>query len=247
MTQLTRIAICNLQTGIGTTRGYWQYLTTGWKYFLPRGPEHVRRAAAFLRSEAIDVVAFCEIEGGSKRSRGIDQVAMISELTSLRRTTFFPTLAIGRRINQGNAICTGFPLQHVKNHALPGMEPRFLSEAKIRIGVRDVRIFVTHLSLELKIRTPQIRHIANLVHQRHEAPTILAGDFNIAHEAELTLLAHSNLAKTASVATFPSWKPTKYVDHLFFSREFTVAESHTFNERRFSNHLPFIAAVELSD
>lgn len=170
---------------------------------------------------------------------------MISELMDLKRNTFFPTLVIGERINQGNAVITRFLLRHVKNHALPGIgEPRFLSEAQVRIDDLDVRIFVTHLSLELKIRTPQIHHIAEII-GRHEAPTILAGDFNIAHEAELTLLTESNLVKATSAATFPSWKPTKYLDYLFFSQDFRVAESHTFNGMRFSDHLPFIAAVEL--
>src|SRR5690554_687457 len=63
-----RIAVCNLQSGIGTTRGYWQYLTTGWKYWLPHDSNPILEAARFLREARIDLALVNEIEGGSRRS-----------------------------------------------------------------------------------------------------------------------------------------------------------------------------------
>src|SRR5690606_8684199 len=100
-----RIAVCNLQSGIGTTRGYWQYLTTGWKYGMPHDSIPVERAADFLREEDIDVVALSEVEGGSRRSRGIDQLELLAQRSGLREQVFFPTLVLGRRVNQGNGVC----------------------------------------------------------------------------------------------------------------------------------------------
>lgn len=61
MAEQLRAATCNLQTGIGTTRGYWRYLLTGWKYLLPHGSAPVRQASSFLTSERVDVAARCEI------------------------------------------------------------------------------------------------------------------------------------------------------------------------------------------
>ncbi len=67
---ILRIAVANLQTGIGTTRGYWHYLTTAWKYRLAHDSRPIEQAARFLREADIDIAALCEIEGGSRRTRG---------------------------------------------------------------------------------------------------------------------------------------------------------------------------------
>jgi endonuclease/exonuclease/phosphatase family metal-dependent hydrolase len=240
-----RIAICNLQSGVGTTRGYWQYLTTAWKYFLPRGSTPVRKALRFLQDEQIDVAAFCEIEGGSRRTRGIDQVRKISEGTDLVHNVFFPTLVLGVRVNQGNAVCSKFPVRFVENHALSGVgEPRFLSEAELEVAGGSVRLFVTHLSLNRKIREPQIHDIAEVV-AGGDVPTILAGDFNVTTEAELDLLRDTNLEMAASAPTFPSWKPSRGLDYLFFSDHFSVRETRVFDRFLFSDHLPFLAEVRM--
>src|SRR5690606_31442920 len=176
MTTKLRIAVCNLQAGIGTTRGYWQYLTTGWKYGMPHDSRPIERAADFLREEDIDVAALSEVEGGSRRSRGVDQLDLLATRSGLRDQHFFPTLMLGR------------PIIPVHNHPLPGHgEPRFLSEVRLILDDRDCRLFITHLSLDTPIRAPQIHHIAEHV-GRQDVPTILAGDFNVKEDAELALL-----------------------------------------------------------
>lgn len=240
-----RISICNLQTGIATTRGYWHYLTTAWKYMVPHRSKGIRSAARYLEEEQIDVASLCEVDGGSRRTQGVDQLAALSALTGLPHQAFFPTLVVGSRINQGNAVCSRFPATIIKNHALPGHgEPRFVSEAELSIGGTAVRLFVTHLSLEKTIRHPQICHIVRLL-ERRGLPTILAGDFNISAAAELDLLHESSLSQATSAATFPSWKPTRHLDHLFFSRHFSIEESATFERFRFSDHLPFHVTATL--
>lgn len=245
MERTLRIAVCNLQTGIGTTRGYWHYLTTAWKYVLPHGSRALLRAADFLREQDIDIAALCEVGGGSRRTRAVDQVAFLSEAASLPERAFFPTLVLGSRVNQGNGICSRYPVRMITNHALPGAgEPRFMSEAEIRIGAESVHLFVTHLSLEQRLRSPQIDHIARLLRKR-TSPTILAGDFNISAPAELELLHEGDLTQAVSAATYPSWSPKKHLDHLFFSEHFLLQESDAFDQFRFSDHLPFVVQVAL--
>lgn len=241
---LFRIAISNIQNGIGTTRGYWHYLLTAWKYWLPHHSGPIRQAAAFLQAEGIDLVALCEIGGGARRTRGVDQVALLAEKAALPEWVFFPTLTIGGRVNQGNAVCSRFPLRQVASHPLPGVgEPRFLSEAAVTIGGVAVRLFVTHLSLQLPLRESQVEHIADLIGPC-DAPTILAGDFNVSTEDELELLVESNLQQVTSAPTFPSWRPKRPLDHLFFSRHFTIRHSYAFDAVRFADHLPLVAEVE---
>ena len=249
MEKSLRIAVCNLQCGIGTTRGYWQYLVTAWKYRLPHDSKlQIARAADFLRQERIDIAALCEVDSGCRRTRWVDQLDLLCEGTELSERTFFPTRVVGRRVNQGNPACARYPLRYVRNHALPGRgEPRFLSEAEIDLGGLQVRLLVTHLALELPIRTPQIHHIAEIVSQRN-VPTILAGDFNISEQAELDLLHESDVLDEAITgATFPAWRPTRYLDHLFLSGHFQLRRARIFDEFLFSDHLPLVADVVVRD
>lgn len=249
MQQTLRIAVCNLQSGIGTTKGYWQYLFTAWKYRLPHdSAPQLRQAVEFLRRERVDVAALCEVDGGCRRTRWRDQLDVLCDNTELCERAFFPTRVVGRRVNQGNAACARAPLRYVRNHALPGAgEPRFLSEAEVELAGVRVRLLVTHLALELPIRTPQIRHIAEIVDQR-DVPTILAGDFNISEQAELDLLHRSKvLDEAVTGATFPAWRPRRYLDHLFLSAHFEVRSARVFDDFLFSDHLPLVAEVVLRD
>lgn len=247
MDQLLRIAIANLQTGIGTTRGYWHYLTTAWKYRLPHDSRPIEQAARFLREARIDVAALCEIEAGSRRTRGVDQLALLGDIAGMPSRSFFPTRVVGARVNQGNALASPHPLRPVANHPLPGVgEPRFLSEGELDFNGRPIRVLVTHLSLEHKLRTPQIHRIARLVN-RSSGPTILAGDFNIAESAELSLLRESILDRAIGGATFPAWGPRKSLDHLFFSVHFEFRRSYVYDGELFSDHLPLVAEVRLRD
>jgi len=245
MTTKLRIAVCNLQSGIGTTRGYWQYLTTGWKYGMPHDSRPIERAADFLREEDIDVAALSEVEGGSRRSRGVDQLDLLATRSGLRDQHFFPTLMLGRRVNQGNGVCARWPIIPVHNHPLPGPgEPRFLSEARLILDDRSCRLFITHLSLDKPIRAPQIQHIVEHIGEQ-DVPTILAGDFNVKEDAELALIDETIVTKAASAATFPSWKPTKALDHLFFSHHFALSRVYAFDRYTFSDHLPLVVELDL--
>ena len=240
-----RIATCNLQRGVGTTRGYWHYLLTAWKYLLPHDPASVRQAAAFLESEAVDVAALTEVDGGSWRTKGIDQTALLAETTSLAHRAFFPTFTVGERLNQGNALCARFPLREAKAHELPGTgEPRFLCEADLALRGTTVRVCVTHLSLKRPLRTPQIERVAEILAQHPDVPTILAGDFNVAEESELHLFTEGTLQRADAGPTFPAWAPTKRLDHLFFSTHFEIVRSYTFSAFLFADHLPLVADVQ---
>lgn len=238
-----KIAVCNLQSGIGTTRGYWEYLLTGHKYWFSRDAQRVEQAADFLREERIDVALLCEVEGGSRRSRGVDQVALLAQRSGLNERLFFPTRIVGRRVNQGNGIVSRLPLRYRANHALPGHgEPRFLSEAEAPTGRVKLRLFVTHLSLEKTLRAPQIHNIAGLLAETDE-PTLLGGDFNISEDAELDLIQEGHLAKALSQETFPSWRPQRALDHLFVSRHFEVDDVYAYSGSIFSDHLPLVVTL----
>jgi endonuclease/exonuclease/phosphatase family metal-dependent hydrolase len=240
-----RIAVCNLQTGIGTTKGYWQYLLTGHRYWFPHGSRQIELAADFLRDARIDIALLCEVEGGSRRSRWVDQVDLLAQRSGLVERLFFPTRIVGRSVNQGNGIVSRWPLRYRFNRALPGYgEPRFLSEASLKANAARLRLLVTHLSLEQTLREPQIHSIADALAGSDE-PTVLGGDFNISQEAELDLIQEGHLAKALSQATFPSWRPRRALDHLFLSHHFEVRDVYTYDRWLFSDHLPLIVQLRI--
>ena len=244
MAERLRISVCNLQSGICTTEGYWQYVTTAWKYLLPHGDAPIRKAAAFLRSESVDLALLSEADARSFRTYGVDHVDMIARETPLTQTAFFPTITSASR-NQGNAICARFPVRPVENWPLPGAgEPRYLSEAEICLDSTTIRVFATHLSLRQEVRASQLRSIAARVEDR-DGPTLLGGDFNIADSAELGLLDECGLQSVPLRPTFPSWRPSHVLDHLFVSDHFEVTGSRTFDQFRFSDHLPLLIDVTL--
>ncbi len=241
-----RIAVSNLQNGIGTTRGYWDYLRTGWKYFGAHDSRALDGAVAFLKSERVDIAAFSEVNGASWRTKGVDQVALVANGGGIPEQVFFPTHVVGSRINQGNAVCSRFPVRFIANHRLPGIgEPRHLSEAEITIHGLPVRVLATHLTLDLGQRAGQIHRIATLLGRADVRPTILAGDFNVSREEEMELLLETKLQMATSAATFPAWRPRRRLDYLFFSSEFRIVASHAYAGRLFSDHLPLVAEVEL--
>lgn len=239
--------MCNFQTGIGTTRGYWHYLITAWKYRFPHDSRAALTAGAgLLRSERIDIAALCELEASARRTRGIDQLATIADAAGLPHTAFFPALVSRDHLNQGNGVCSRFPVTATANHRLPGTgEPRFLSEAQVGVGSRPIRLLVTHLALAAPDRRLQVERILELVSDSSE-PTILAGDFNISHRRELEILAETPLDQSVSAPTFPSWNPRRHLDHLFFTKHFEILASHAPADPLFSDHLPLIAEVSYS-
>ncbi len=91
------------------------------------------------------------MEGGSRRTREIDQVVELSNGSSLGHRAYFPTFVTARTVNMGNAVLFRFPVCGVANHRLPGRgEPRFVSEAEVIAPGGAIHVFVTHLSLEKK-------------------------------------------------------------------------------------------------
>ncbi len=240
-----KIGALNAQSGIETTKGSWQYLLTSHKYFLPHSSEAIRKISDFINSEDLDLITFSEIEGGSFRSKNINQLDLISKFTNLTKKVFFPTVRLSKLFNQGNALCSRYPIIKTENIRLPGGgEPRYLGKATVDIEGIEITVLTTHLSLNQGVREEQIQFIANMVN-RTQGPLILAGDFNIKEPSELELIDKTRLRKTPSYNTYPSWNPKSPEDVIFFSPEFELISSHPYKEEKFSDHLPIIAELKL--
>ncbi len=198
-----KIAVMNLQSGAGVTKGYWEYLLYFWRYFIPHSQKNIVLADEIIKKEKIDLVFANEVAGSSIRTGFVDQAKLIN----CRYKLSFPTFKFFNLVNASNLIASKNKLIGFKNTRLGGKgEPRFLGETSIYLNNKKISLFIAHLSLSQKSRKIQISEIADLVKKRKRA--IIAGDFNIKDSSELELLIDQGF-KTFFKNTFPSWQPKR--------------------------------------
>lgn len=234
-----KISTFNVQSGVGTTEGYWSYLISFWKYFLPHSQKNIIKTADFINSENIDIITLTEVDGGSLRSLNTNQVELLSNLTYLNESVFFATYKLACVLNQGNAILTKYPIIESKKYRLPGEgEPRYLGVALLKVEKSNITMLVTHLSLNKQNREKQIEYIVGIVNNT-TTPLILSGDFNIDDESELDIFNNMGLKRIANCKTYPSWKPKRCKDFIFVTNHFNIKEEYI-PQIKISDHLPIV-------
>ncbi len=237
-----RLAFLNVQSGVGVTRGYWQYALRAHRYFWPHDPRIVGDLAAFIARERLVVLACAEMERRSFRSANVDYVEALAAATPLKNHAFFPTQKLGGIVNQGNSVHSSDPILLSAAHRLPGSgEARILGEVQLG-GARPLSLFVTHLSLGRRARAAQLFAIAERL--RHRPRALLVGDFNTGDESELSPLYAVGLRRLPTGCSHPSWRPSAAIDHALCSEDLTVVGSRVDESVRVADHLPLV--IELS-
>ncbi len=124
---LLRLAVLNVQSGINVRRGYWQYLTRGWKYLLPHTAGALKKAGVFLRDEKTDIALCTEVEERALRSVFLSHARVMRTHARLDHGRFFPTRTHFPFVREGNAILTRYDIVSHTLHRLPGVRtPRVL-------------------------------------------------------------------------------------------------------------------------
>lgn len=240
-----RLLSLNIQVGLHSSR-YRHYFTQAWRHVLPsRGVQFkLERIAALLAS--YDIVALQEADAGSLRTSQLNQVEHLAERAGFRHWH----AAVTRDLRPFAQHCLGclsrWPLKDVKYHALPGWLPgRGALEVTIQPeGCEPLRLLIVHLALARRARARQLSFLAALVQDRSD--TIILGDLNC--EAG-ELAAHpgvrdAGLRGVHSQNTFPSWRPTRALDHILVSPTVEVIAA-TVLEERLSDHLPVVTEIRL--
>ena len=237
-----RIAVLNLQSGVATTRGYWQYATTGWKYFLPHSSRPLESAGHMLRAQSINIALCTEVTESSLRSGFSSQVKTVQEASGIEHAQFF--LAMKTFFAQeGSAILCKHPIIDAHAHPLTsGATPRILAQTTVRFERKNVRIFVAHLALSTKFRRMQIAEIASVL-AAVSGPCIIGGDFNEPDPRAVKKITDLGFTDI-SLPNFPSWKPSRALDCIF-TRGFEIQDFHIPQGKTFSDHLPLFATLRL--
>jgi endonuclease/exonuclease/phosphatase family metal-dependent hydrolase len=235
---------CNILAG-GSVQRYRDYVTHSWKHVLPTGKRANLDVLARVIGE-FDLVGLQEADAGSLRSGFLNQTQYLAEAAEFPYWSHQPNRRVSRLATSANGLLARMQPEEVLDYPLPGRIPgRGALWARFGAGPDALVVVVAHLSLGPAARMRQLAFIAELL-GRHPH-VVLMGDLNTPPgSAELQMLFSRTALEPAgdSPATFPSWRPTRAIDHILVSPSLEV-------ERRWalshpvSDHLPVAASIRL--
>lgn len=242
---IIRLLSLNIQVGLNSSR-YAHLLTHAWRHAVPTQAARQTLDRIADLAAAYDLVALQEADAGSLRTARLNQVAHLAERAG------FPhwEAAVTRDLHPFARHCLGclsrWPLESVRKHALPGWPPgRGALDAVIRApGCEPLRLMVVHLALGRGTRTQQLAYLARLVEPGVD--TVILGDLNCDTrelEAHTTLRA-AGLRSVHGQPSFPSWRPSRALDHVLVSPTVEVISGSVI-DTRLSDHLPVTTELRL--
>lgn len=237
---------CNILAG-GSMHGYREYVTHSWRHMLPNGKRANLDGLARVIS-GFDFVGLQEADAGSLRSGFLNQTQYLAEAADFPFWSHQPNRRVSRLATSSNGLLARWQPDEVLDYPLPGRIPgRGALWTRFGSGADALVVVIAHLSLGKVARARQLAFIAELIGQHPHA--VLMGDFNTsARGKELDLLfSRTSLARPEdSPATFPSWKPSRALDHILVSHSLVVERLWAL-PHPVSDHLPIAARVRLPE
>jgi endonuclease/exonuclease/phosphatase family metal-dependent hydrolase len=222
------------------------------------GAHGLDEVAQVIRSAGPDVVALQEVDVGSVRAGGLDQVAELAARTGLTHHAHFRTTDLYGGA-YGVALLSRFPLEARAQHPLPvpeGDEPRTLAHAVLRVGEREVSVYATHLTrrpFNARVRLQQSVAILRLF-EKDPRPKLLMGDLNDDPDStpvrllkrEMTDVFASTGRGPSGTYPLPLFLPTLRIDYVLVDRAFSACNSRVLRVG-VSDHYPVIADIHLKE
>ena len=213
----------------------------------------VARVAAVIQRLQPDLVALQEVDIGTVRAGGIDELGEIA-----RRT--FMNAEFGKTIDYdggayGVAVLSRWPIGGANTVPLPGApdrEPRAALTVNVKPGGRGplLQFTSTHLDQgrESEIRLAQATALNQLV-AASTGPSILAGDMNARRDTDAMQTIESSWTNTAAVDSVPLdgfGRPRSRGDHILVrpAQGWRVVEWGVVDETVTSDHRPIFAILE---
>ena len=216
------------------------------------------RIAEVLREIDADVVALQEVLCHKSSEKRDHQAEFIAQELGME---FY--LGENRRIKgglYGNAVLTRLPVRHSQNFdiSINRYEPRgcLLTEIALGGAHETLQFFNVHLGTSFFERRRQVHkllHAHLLEHTRFAGKRIVAGDFNEWTRGLTTRLFKTKFqdvdarAHLGTTRTFPGILPLFHLDHIYFDKNFRLAEARLHKSRTAlvaSDHLPIVAEFE---
>ena len=235
----------NIQAGIGTLRPR-DYVVRAHRQVLSVKPKvkNLNNIAAHIMP--YDVVCLQEVDLGGFRSGFIDQAEYLKTRAKFPHMATQINRRLGRLSIHGNIILSRQAISHTESHVLPGsVTGRGMLLAQLG-HANPITIANTHFSLGETDQRIQFEFVKGILapHQR----VILSGDFNCTPNSSV-LKEFDNNCELDMVTedyhrAFPSWKPTKAIDHIFVSKSL-MPDKCEVQSVRYSDHLPLSMKVKI--
>lgn len=241
-----RLLSYNIQSGL-TTRKYSQYLTRSWKHLVPVPSRMSNLDGIAQILTDYDLVGLQEVDAGSLRSGFVNQVKYLADQAGFAYVFDQSNRKIGMISQHGNAVLSRIQPNDITEYKLPGLPGRGVLEVRFGAGPDALHVLILHMALGRRGRMRQIGFLAERVGgYRH---VILMGDLNCDSDSpEMAILVEAaRLREPATgLCTFPSWRPSRQLDHILVSSSIAVERVEVLN-CAFSDHLPIAMAVRLPE
>ncbi len=203
------------------------------------------RTANVIKSVMPDVVALQELDSVTNRSKGIDVLDKLSQLTGMY-AIYGPAINYdGGKYGIG-LLSKERPVSY-KNIALPGRE----EERTLLVVEFDKFVFCcTHWSLTKKDRIASAK-IVNSIADKFDKPVFLSGDLNAEPESEVIKELEKNwkILTNKKQPTFPANKPDETIDYIFGytakGEIYSVHQARVIDEPVASDHRPVFVDIRL--
>jgi endonuclease/exonuclease/phosphatase family metal-dependent hydrolase len=237
-----RLLLYNIRYGAGIGKHF--HLPLPYCGYLKPSNGHFTRIVDFIKTVNPDIVGLLEVDFGSYRVERFNQAETIARELNHQVVckSKYAEASMARRVpvlnKQGNAILTSLPILARRYHFFREGVKRLI----IEVELRDVTLFLVHLSVKFRHRHHQLNDLHALIAGHHK-PVIVAGDFNVFWgDRELQLfLAASGLtsANVDSRFSYPSRYPFMELDYIFHSPEIRSTDFQV-PQVKLSDHAPLI-------
>ena len=255
---MVKLVCYNIEYCEGMEGLWYQYLKF-WRIFLLPKQLEEQLIEALMKLKP-DILALVEVDTGSLRSRGRDEVRYLQKKLHLNDFVekvkyplrgwlklfhYIPILS-----KQANALISKFKIKQVKYHLFHEGAKRLVIEAQINCP-KPVTLLLAHLALGRRARAKQIKELTAIVNAI-TTPVILMGDFNTFNGTEeiKELLQKTHLKDMISLdkyslpLTEPAWHPSRRLDYILTSPRIKVKQYSVLNFH-FSDHLPLMVEFEM--
>lgn len=238
-----RLLSYNIQAAIGTS-SFHHYVTRSWRHVLPdwRGLQRLDRIAEVLAH--YDLVSLQEVDGGSLRSGFVNQVAYLADLARFEYWYQQLNRNLGKLGQYSNGVLSRFVPYEIEDHKLPGLKGRGAIVARYGDAENTLVLVNLHLALSEKARFRQLDYVRELI--QHHEHVIVMGDMNCRSDQIIdTPLRDTHLLQvTGDHHTYPSWNPTRNIDHILVSPSLKINHVKVL-DYDYSDHRPIAMEVQL--
>ncbi|MDH4274931.1 MAG: endonuclease/exonuclease/phosphatase family protein, partial [Gammaproteobacteria bacterium] len=150
----------------------------------------------------------------------------------------------GNIARHSNGLLSRISPNEVTGHKLPGWVPgRGALITHFGDPAHPLVVVLLHLALGKRARIQQLEYVSEVI--KNFEHVVVMGDLNCqpgSHEMEMLLERNNLIEPAAWLNTFPSWKPTRKLDHILVSPSLEVRDMSVLHVD-YSDHLPI--ALEL--